>query len=74
MKQEMTFEQSLEMLEKIITKLESQDTTLEEAMSLFEQGVKLSDECAKKLENAKQAVSILIEKDGQMKKEEFEAQ
>ncbi len=68
---ERTFEESIEMLENIVSKLESQDTSLEEAMKLFQTGVELSSECSKKLENAKQAVHALIEQDGQMKKEEF---
>lgn len=73
MKNEKTFEQSLERLEEIIEKLEDQDTPLEQAMELFSQGVELSSQCAEKLENAKQAVHILMEKDGKMVKEEFSA-
>lgn len=71
MKQERSFEESIRLLEDIIKKLEDQDTPLEEAMQLFQQGVALSDECSKKLENAKQSVSALIEKNGEMQKEEF---
>lgn len=66
-----TFEQSLQKLEEIVSKLENQDTPLEEAMRLFQQGVVLSDECFKQLENAKQAVHSLIEKNGEMQSEEF---
>ena len=73
MKNEKTFEQSLERLEEIIEKLEDQDTPLEQAMELFSQGVQLSNQCADKLEKAKQAVHILMEQDGQMVKEEFAA-
>ncbi len=71
MEKERNFEQSLAMLEEIVAKLEDQNTPLEEAMELFGQGVALADECSKKLEKAKQSVSVLIEKDGEMKKEEF---
>ncbi|MBQ6946921.1 MAG: exodeoxyribonuclease VII small subunit [Clostridia bacterium] len=71
MKENRTFEQSMTLLEEIVAKLENQDTPLEEAMELFRQGVELSDECAQKLEQAKQSVSVLIEKNGVMTKEEF---
>ena len=66
-----TFEESLELLEKIVAKLEDQNTSLDEAMKLFSKGVALSDECAEKLENAKQSVRVLIEKNGEMVKVEF---
>lgn len=71
MNAERTFEESLKLLEKIVEKLEDQNTSLEDAMNLFKEGVTLSEECAKKLENAKQSVYSLIEKDGKMEKVEF---
>ncbi len=71
MSTERTFEESLKLLEEIVEKLEDQNTSLEEAMILFGDGVRLSDECAQKLENAKQSVHALIEKDGKMEKVEF---
>ena len=71
MNKERTFEESIGLLEEIIAKLVNQNTSLEEAMSLFKQGVELSDVCAKKLEDVKQSVSVLIEKNGEVQKEEF---
>lgn len=71
MSKEKTFEESLALLEQIINKLEDQETPLEEAMALFGEGVALSSECAKKLEDAKQAVHILVSGNGEMTKEEF---
>lgn len=71
MSEEKSFEESIALLEEIVAKLESRDTPLEDAMQLFQQGVALSDECAKKLEQAKQSVSALIEKNGEMVEEEF---
>ena len=44
---------------------------MEEAIKLFGEGVALSEECAKKLENAKQSVHALLENDGKMEKVEF---
>lgn len=71
MEEQKTFEQSIGELENILKRLENQDTPLDEAMQLFEQGVKLSDYCAGLLEQARQKVSILVERDGKMQKEDF---
>lgn len=60
-KDNISFEQALIELEKISDKLESQDVTLDEAIELFEKGTRLSDQCAKKLETAKQKIEILTE-------------
>ena len=44
------FEKSLARLEEVVKRLESADLSLDEAMKLFEEGVKLSRECQKQLE------------------------
>lgn len=54
-----TFEESLKELESISAKLESQDLPLDEAIELFERGIKLSKECALKLESAKQKIELI---------------
>lgn len=60
-KDNITFEQALIELEKISDRLESQDVTLDEAIELFEKGTRLSNQCAEKLETAKQKIEILTE-------------
>ncbi len=55
------FEKSLSELEKIISKLESNDCTLEESISLFEKGVKYTNECKKALEKAEKKIVMLTE-------------
>ncbi len=57
----MKFEEALKELEITVKKLESGDTTLEEAMELFEKGVGLTKECRKLLENAELKVTQLID-------------
>ena len=69
-KQEPSFETQLQQLEKLVEGLEQGDLSLEESLSHFEQGVKLSRECQKLLDKARQKVSILT--DGQQI-DEFEA-
>lgn len=71
MSKERTFEESLKLLEEIVEKLEDQNTSLDDAMKLFSEGVMLSEECSKKLETVKQSVYSLIEKNGKMEKVEF---
>ena len=61
------FERSLARLEEVVRKLESPQLSLDEAMKLFEEGVALSRECQKQLEEAEGKVEILLKKaDGKM--------
>jgi exodeoxyribonuclease VII small subunit len=67
------FEKSLARLEEVVKRLESADLSLDEAMRLFEEGVKLSHECQKQLEDAEGRVEILLKKaDGKVVAEPFE--
>lgn len=69
------FERSLARLEEVVRKLESPQLSLDEAMKLFEEGVGLSRECQKQLEEAEGKVEILLKKaDGKMMAEPFEAE
>lgn len=67
------FERSLTRLEEVVRKLESPQLSLDEAMKLFEEGVGLSRECQKQLEEAEGRVEILLKKaDGKIAAEAFE--
>ena len=67
------FERSLARLEEVVRKLENADLSLDEAMKLFEEGVQLSRECQKRLEEAEGRVEILLKKaDGKIGAEAFE--
>lgn len=67
-----TFEQSISELEEIASKLEAGDTSLDESLELFEQGIKLSKSCQKMLDDAEKKVSVLMaNEDGEMVKEDF---
>ena len=46
-------------IEEIANKLESPETTLDESIKLFEDGVKLSKYCSDILDKAKQKIEIL---------------
>ncbi len=48
-KKEVQFEESLERLEEIVDKLEGGEVPLSEAITLYEEGIKLSRTCLKQL-------------------------
>lgn len=56
MKEDLTYEQAMEKLQKIVTSLESGDVTLEESIKLYEEAFQLAQICSRKLEDAKQKV------------------
>jgi exodeoxyribonuclease VII small subunit len=67
------FEQSLARLEEVVRKLESANLPLDQAMKLFEEGMQLSRDCQKQLEQAEARVEILLKKaGGEMVAETFE--
>ncbi len=57
-----TFEEQLKTLESVVEKLERGDLPLEESLSLFEQGVTLSEACKKELETAEGRVQVLLQR------------
>lgn len=67
------FEESMTNLEKIVTELENGNLNLDESVNKFEEGMKISKQCNKILEEAENKISILLEKDGEIKEEKFEA-
>jgi exodeoxyribonuclease VII small subunit len=58
------FERSLTRLEEIVKRLENANLSLDDAMKLFEEGVSLSRDCQKQLEEAEGRVEILMKKAG----------
>lgn len=67
-----SFEESLKRLEELVAQLERGDLPLEEAIKIFEEGARLSEECRKHLEAAEGKVEILLkQRDGSAKREPF---
>ena len=58
-KKKLTFEQSVDRLEEIVSQLERGDAPLEQAMALFEEGAGLLRECTRQLDEAEQKVTLL---------------
>lgn len=67
-----TFEGKIKELEDIAKKLESGELNLDESMKEFENGMKLSKECAKILDDAEKKIMILINEDGNLKEEKYD--
>lgn len=59
----LTFEESLCELERIVSDLEQGDVSLDEALKQFERGIKLVRNSQGKLEQAQQKVAILLQED-----------
>jgi exodeoxyribonuclease VII small subunit len=67
------FEDALNKLEKIVSKLEEGDIPLEESLKLFEEGIRLSRFCNQKLDEAEKKVEILLKgKNGLLKPHPFD--
>ena len=62
---EMTFEQAMSELERIVTELERGDVPLEDSISLYEKGAELKKRCETKLKEAEQKIAaITLDEDG----------
>jgi len=55
-----TFEEALGQLEEVVTKLEDESVGLEDALKLFERGVKLAKRCRTQLESVEKRVEQLL--------------
>lgn len=66
-----SFEENMENLEKIVSELEKGDLNLDDSVSKFEEGMKISKECNKILEDAEKRITVLLNKDGEIKEENF---
>ncbi|HJB78109.1 MAG TPA: exodeoxyribonuclease VII small subunit [Candidatus Nosocomiicoccus stercorigallinarum] len=58
-KQTLSFEEKMKKLEDIIQKLDSDEVQLEESLSLYKEGIKLSKECDEILKNAQLEIEEL---------------
>ena len=61
---EIDFEVALKQLEQIVEQLEAGDLPLERSLALFEQGVRLSRDCQRRLDEAERRVEILLKDEG----------
>jgi exodeoxyribonuclease VII small subunit len=60
----LSFEQAYDQLEEMVQQLESGDLSLDRAMTLFEQGMKLAERCNSQLDEAELKVTRLATASG----------
>ena len=67
------FEVALRRLEEIVASLEGENESLEKSLTLFEEGVKLTEKLRSHLETAEQRIQVLMkDADGKMSAKDFE--
>ena len=69
---ESSFEEALKGLEAVVERLESGEPPLEESIRLFEEGMRLSDTCRKRLDEADRKIELLLRKPGGVSRETAE--
>jgi exodeoxyribonuclease VII small subunit len=65
-KEPLTFEESMKSLEELVEKLEKGDVPLEEAISMFQEGMKLSKECHDRLQKVEKQMTEVLSEDGEI--------
>ena len=71
MKEDINFEDAMKELEKIAEELEKGNLSLDESVSKFEDGMKLSKKCSDLLDTAEKKITMLINDNGNIKEENF---
>lgn len=66
-----SFEASLNELEQLVETMERGELSLEESLSSFERGIKLTRTCQKAIKEAEQKVQILLQENGEQTKKSF---
>ncbi len=73
--EDIKFEDALSRLESIVEKLEGGELSLEESLTAFEEGIRLSRICSKRLEEAERKIEVLTKgEDGQLQVEDFDSE
>lgn len=61
---ELSFEEAMAELEKVVTQLERGDVALEQSINLYERGAALKALCASKLKDAEEKVELIRAAEG----------
>lgn len=72
MAEKINFEKSLAELDAIVKNLENGNLSLDEMLQYFEKGTKLVADCNKVLDETEAKLKILMKKDGEIVKQDFE--
>lgn len=64
MNEELTIEETFELLEEVLGKMEERDITLEESFTCYEKGMKLVKACNDKIDKVEKQIIVLSEEQG----------
>lgn len=71
MSEDINFETAMKQLEEIANELEKGNLSLDESVSKFEDGIKLSKKCNDFLDSAEKKITMLINNGEEIKEENF---
>ncbi|WP_010650813.1 exodeoxyribonuclease VII small subunit [Oceanobacillus massiliensis] len=63
---ELSFEEAMEKLETIVSKLEEGDVPLEKAINYYQEGMNLSKICGDKLKNVQEKMTQIMNEQGEL--------
>lgn len=72
--EEVSFEENMERLEKIVAELEKGDLNLDDSVKKFEEGINISKKCNDILEKAEKKITILLKTDDDISEKNFVAE
>ena len=61
---DLTFEQNMEKLEKLVKQLETGDNSLDDSVKLYQEGIALAKNCHEELQKAEKAIISLKNENG----------
>lgn len=62
---EMTFEEAMNELQRVVNALDNSNTSLDDSISLYKKGLELSKYCDQKLTNVEKEIATIITPDGE---------
>ncbi|MGO4887098.1 exodeoxyribonuclease VII small subunit [Anaerobacillus sp. MEB173] len=70
--EKLSFEKAMEQLEQVVEKLERGDVPLEEAITMFQEGMSLSKYCHDKLLTVEKQMDQIVKEDGEIEVTAFQ--
>ncbi len=71
----MKLEDAMARLEQVVTSLEGENTDLDKALKLYEEGVKMVALCQNRLEDARRTIEVLrVSPEGELLRERFDTE
>lgn len=63
---ELSFEEAMEALEKVVEQLEDNELPLDKSIELYERGMKLSQQCDVKLKQAEEKLTQIVDENDEV--------